>query len=357
MRKKIVWGIIGLLTVVGLIFAGLVYKEYRFWTTPWGEPDERKMINIEEGQSARDIANELKEKGVIDHVSVFLILADLRGIGTKLKAGEYELLGTQTPYGILDILATGYAYRHALVVPEGFTQLDIAKRCEQLGICTEDAFLEECHLKTLFRFVVAQTPDGSNATLEGGLFPDTYNFIKNTPPIKVVDRMVNHFNEKVTEVIEEVNEQTAQSDKTLWWKEEGVPEMEQLHKALVLASIIEKEAKKPADRARMASVFVNRLKKKMPLQSDATVHFAISDWSRAINREDKETDSSYNTYKNPGLPPAPICNPGMASIKAAMMPADTTFLYFITNGDGETIFNSSYNEHVKARQRLRRENR
>lgn len=356
MRKKIIWGIFGLLLVVGTIAALFLYSEYRFWTSPWGKPDEVYLIEIEDGKSARDIANILKEKGVIRNVRMFLILADLRGIGTKLKAGEYELKGSQTPSEILDLLATGYAYRHALVVPEGFTQLDIAKRCEELGICTRDAFLEECGQKILFRSVVAQAPENQNPALEGGLFPDTYYFIKNTPPVKVVDRMVKNFNDKITGMIDDVNKKAEESQRTLWWKEEGLSSIEQFHKALVLASIVEKEAKKPEDFGKIASVFVNRLKKNMPLQSDATIHYSISNWTRAINNEDKEIDSAYNTYKIPGLPPAAICNPGEAAIKAVMLPDETTYLYFITNGDKDTIFSSTYDEHINARKQLRKEN-
>ncbi|MDP8245990.1 MAG: endolytic transglycosylase MltG [Candidatus Hinthialibacter antarcticus] len=343
MKKKVIWGLL-IVVLIAVAAAGImIYQEYSVWNTPWGTASDRHLIDIPEGWSARQIGTLLEEKGIIDNVTVFLVIADLRGIGDSLKAGEYEFTGDQTPYQALDLLATGWNYRRSLVIPEGFTQLQIAQRCEEMEICTAEAFIAESNTSQTFAIVVA-APDGTNAANEGVFFPDTYFLIRNTPPIKVVERMVRKF-EKVFNPLFTA----AQNDqeKSYWWKEASLVANDSSHSVIILASIIEKEAKNDEDRAKIAAVFVNRLRKGMPLQSDSTVHYSIQDWSRALTLTDLEFDSPYNTYQRKGLPPAAICNPGEASLRAAMEPTDIDALYFIAMNSGETKFTADYNEFLK----------
>lgn len=347
------------LAVIGLIviaaMGGFLYSEYSKWTSAWGEsPEDDFIINIEEGKTATEIADMLAERGVLHNTNMFLVMADLRGFAEDLKAGEYMIRGASSPVQLLDMFAIGWNYRHRLVIPEGFTQGDIANRVDEMEICSREDFLAECHLRNnIFPFVIAQAPDGGNAACEGVLFPETYEFIKNTPPERVVNRMFRTFDAVWEEISQEAL--AANPEKTWWWQDETVGQQKRLHNVVVLASIIEKEVKRDEDRAKVASVFVNRLKKNMPLQSDATIHYAIQDWNRPLTKKDLEMDSPYNTYKNPGLPAAAICNPGEASLRAAAMPEDTSYVFFITMPNGETRYSTTHDEHVKLKQEMKRQ--
>ncbi len=342
MKKKMIWGLL-IVVLIAVASAGIIiYQEYQAWNTPWGTPEDRYLIDIPEGWTARQIGELLEEKGIIDSVNVFLIIADLRGIGDSLKAGEYEFTGDQTPYQALDLLAIGWNFRRSLVIPEGFTQLQIAQRTEEMEICTAEEFIAESNTSQTFQVVVT-APDGTNAANEGVFFPDTYFLIRNTPPIKVVERMVRRFEKVFNPLYTAAQDNT---DKSYWWEQAELIENDASHSIVILASIIEKEAKKDEDRAKIAAVFVNRLKKGMPLQSDSTIHYAIQDWSRALTKADLKFDSPYNTYQRKGLPPAAICNPGEASLKAAIEPADIDALYFISMQTGETKFTANYNEFL-----------
>ena len=346
-----------ILSVLVLLILGVggyfSYSEYGKWTHPWGKsPGNDFLIDIEEGKTARDIANMLVEKKVLHRPTMFLIMADLRGFAEKLKAGEYKIYGASSPLELLDMFATGYNYRHRLVVPEGWTQTDIAKRCEELQICTRQAFLDECQQRnSVFSFVIVQAPGGANAACEGILYPDTYEFIKSTPPERIVTRMMKRYEDIWKDLLAEVQKDPS---KKWWWQDDSLALQKKMHNILVLASIVEKEVPRDEDRPLVASVFVNRLKKNMPLQSDSTIHYILQDWSSPLRKSDLEIDSPYNTYKNVGLPAAAICNPSSSAIRAVLMPADTTYLYFLTTNNGEVKFSSTYEEHVKLKQALLR---
>ncbi len=354
MKKKILL-IIGVVFLLVVVVAGwIIYDEYSRWTSPWGTEDDAFFIEIERGMTARDVADILYEKGVIHSKTFFLALADLRGFATKIRAGEYKVQGTQSPYEIVEMLATGYAFRHPLTIPEGFTQIQIAEKCEELEICTKEAFLEECRKQNVFQGIIAQAPGGANPGCEGLLFPETYFFEKNTPAIKVVARMIRTFES----VWQEIREEATQNPDVQWWWQEGEPSPQQeIFRVVVLASIIEKEAKLDEDRPIIASVFINRAEKDMPLQADSTIHYALNDWSRRLTSEDLELDSPYNTYENTGFPPAAICNPGRASLRAAAMPAQTDYFYFVTMPSGEAVFSVTHNEHIINKREMKKERR
>lgn len=353
MKKKLVWLILIVILVVLAAAGGYIYTEYSKWNTPWGKEDETFIINVQEGWSARQIADELRDKGIIDNTEIFLIIADLRGIGDKLKAGEYEFDGTQTPYEVLNLLAIGWNRRRPLVIPEGYTQPQIAKACEDLEICSQEDLFKEFNQVSMFSSVVSP-PDGkTNPGLEGVLFPDTYYYIKNTPPVKIVDRFLKRFNEKFNPITDEA----VKAGKTWWWQQDDTRESESVHRIVIMASIIEREVKHDEDRPLVASVFVNRLKKNMPLQADATVHYAIGDWTRPLTSTDLQINSPYNTYKNAGLPPAAICNPGEEALRAAAMPPETDYLYYVTMADGKARFTADYNEFLQFKREYKQERR
>ncbi|MEW6236385.1 MAG: endolytic transglycosylase MltG [Candidatus Omnitrophota bacterium] len=351
--RKIAIRTIGAIVVAAAVVLGIMaFMEYRSWNKPWGTADQQFNIEISEGMNARQIGNLLVENGVLKNTTLFLILADLRGFGEKLKAGEYLVKGTQSPYEIVEMFAEGKNYLRSLVVPEGFTQIDIAKALEGLQVCKKEDFLKECLSRNIFKFVVVQAPGGANAACEGILFPDTYFFIKNQETERIFDRMSNHFQKEWEKILEDAFKIKANG---WWWQEGGASESQQTHRVVVLASIIEKEAKHDEDRPLIASVFVNRMKKNMPLQADSTIHYALEDWSRSLQLSDLEFDSPYNTYKNVGLPPAAICNPGEASLRAAAMPADSEYLYFLTMKDGSAQFSMTNEDHIKLKIEMKRQ--
>lgn len=355
MRKKTLQIIIALIIVVAALIGWKVYSEYCVWTSPWGTNSDTFTIDITEGKSARQIAEILKEKKVLRDTKMFLIMADLRGLGQKLKAGEYQIKGEQSPYEILDMLALGKQYYRSLIIPEGFTQVDISQRCADTLICSATEFLDQCRQTNLFQFVIAQAPGGGSAAIEGILYPDTYYLFKNTPAVKIIDRMTKRFEDVVKEIHETAVNKSKEKGSPWWWEADGGAFDAQIHKVVVLASIVEKEAKRPEDRPLIASVFANRIKKNMPLQADSTVHYILNDWSRPLTSEDLKIDSVYNTYANPGLPPAAICNPGKECLEAAMMPADSNYLFFIAMNNGETKFTASYDEFLGWKNQLKSE--
>lgn len=351
MNPKVVKIVLGVFAVVFLGTAVWVFFEYRYWNSPWGTEEDRFLYDFPDGASGRYIGEVLKEKGIIDNVTMFLIIADLRGIAHRLQAGEFEFVGTETRYEVLDKIARGRRYWHAVVIPEGWTQEQILQRYDAMGICPAEILKAEFDNTPVFPFVVATAPRGMNAQLEGALFPDTYFLEKRTPSIKIMERHLRRFNEVMDELYEEALEKASNR---WWWQEDDEAE-DDLHKVVVLASIIEREASSDEDRGKIASAFVNRLRRNMPLQSDATIHYALGDWSRSLTLRDLEVDSPYNTYKNTGLPPAAICNPGKASLRAAMMPPETDYIFFIAMPDGATRFTGNYNEFLSWKNTRRNE--
>ncbi|HPO08796.1 MAG TPA: endolytic transglycosylase MltG [bacterium] len=335
---------IGLL-VIGIVGA-VIYSYWSDWSHPWGTADQEFLIDIEKGMTAEQIANLLKDKGVLKDTTFFLIMADLQGFGGSLKAGEYRISGASSPVEIVEMMGRGDIHRRRFVLPEGITINQVAQILEETQICKAADFLQAAGFGQVYQD--AGLKSGGRVTApgaEGFLFPDTYFMEKNCePPSRVRDRLMRRFNEVYNYLLEQVPEAER------WWmlEENGsVPAM------VTLASLVEREAKRDEDRPLVASVFRNRIKQGMPLQSDATIHYIIGDWSRPITPEEKQIDDPYNTFLNKGLPPGPICNPGRASLVAAMAPAKTDYLYFMATGDGKTEFSKTLDEHNAMRQRVR----
>ena len=334
--------------VIGLVVIGIVgaviYSYWSEWNRPWGTAEQEFLIDIEKGMSAEQIADLLKDKGVLKDTTFFLIMADLQGFGGSLKAGEYRISGASSPLEIVEMIGRGDIYLHRFVLPEGITINQVAQILEENQICKAADFLRvagygEVYQDTGLKSGKRATAPGS----EGFLFPDTYFMEKNAEPERVRDRLMRRFNQVYNELLEQVPETER------WWllEEDGsVPAM------VTLASLVEREAKRDEDRPLVASVFRNRLKHGMPLQSDATIHYILGDWTRPLTPEDKLIEDPYNTFLNKGLPPGPICNPGRASLFAAMAPAKTDYLYFMATGDGKTEFSRTLEEHNAMRHRV-----
>jgi UPF0755 protein len=286
-----------------------------------------KVIIIKPGQGFRSFSKSLQQLGIIKDLYKFNLFARIKGYDKKVKAGEYILSPSMTPYKILQILAAGKVCLHKITIPEGYNIHQIASITARAGLCAETEFISSA---TNSSFVHNEGIDAE--TFEGYLFPDTYYFSKNVTPEKIISAMVKKFHSVFTPTFKERAKKLGLS----------------IHQAVTLASIIEKETGDPEERFVISSVFHNRLKKKMRLESDPTVIYGIKDFDGNIKKNHLETSTVYNTYQISGLPPGPIANPGKRAIEAALFPTDTDFLYFVSKKDNTHMFSTNIRDHNNA---------
>lgn len=290
------------------------------------------FVEIAPGTSTQGIARDLKEHGLIRSQYVFEALARLRG--RTLKAGEYRFDHPARMQEVWSRLERGDVYTLAVTIPEGSNIFDIAARVEAAGLGSKEAFLAAARQDT----ELVQDIDPQAPSLEGYLFPDTYHFDPHATPRQIAAAMVGQFRQSTRTIGLTAN----------------------FHRIVTLASLVEKETPISAERPVVASVFVNRMAKNMPLMTDPSVIYAALLQGRyrgTIYESDLQSHSSYNTYQHPGLPPGPICNPGVQSLEAAMHPAQTDYLYFVAAGadpSGQSRFSATLEEHEKDVQAYRR---
>lgn len=295
-------------------------------------PRTAKLVDINPGMSTTQIAEALKEQGIIRSRDVFLGLYLVRG--RTLKAGTYQFDHPARMSEVWDRLRRGDVYKIAVTIPEGSNIFDIATRLQAAGLVSKDAFLQAARQdRTLI-----QDLDKSAPTVEGYLFPDTYHFQPHMTAEEMILAMVRRFRQVAQQL--------------------GMTSDD--HQVVTLASLIEKETPLDSERPLVASVFENRLDKKMPLMTDPSVIYAAELDGRyrgSIYQSDLDANSSYNTYKHAGLPPGPICNPGLHSLMAAMHPAQTNYLYFVAasaDPSGQSRFSSTLQEHARDVEAYRR---
>ncbi|SRR5579871_420372 len=284
-------------------------------------PSGQQFVLLHAGYSTHRIAHELQDAGVIRSARAFLIWRRLHR-GHSLKAGEYLF---EKPANMLDVndrLARGDIYIRTVVVPEGFTMFDVAQAVETAGLGSKDDFLKVCITNT--EMIHDLAPDA--ATLEGFLFPNTYEFTRTQSVQDIAGTMVRQFRQVAKEI---------------GLNDNIVP-------TVTLASIVEKETAVPEERTTVASVYDNRARRNMLLQADPSVIYAEllqGAYTGALHHDDMQFDSPYNTYRHAGLPPGPIANPGKAALEAAMHPAQTDYLYFVADGSGHHKFSRNLEEH------------
>ncbi len=293
------------------------------------------VVNIPDGASAGSIGRILAEKGIIKSPFAFKLLAKLSGKGGRLQPGAYELNGRMTPAAVLKKIADGDVCARWVTVPEGFTVRQIADRLAAKNLADKSRF-EAFAMQGGQSFKAGFPPPGPS--LEGYLFPDTYLVPEGVSEDKIIDNMLQAFYDKVAKPLQGEIAASGMS----------------MHQVITLASLIEREAKVPEDRALISAVLHNRLSKNMRLQVDATVLYSLGAHKSRVLYRDLTVDSPYNTYKNAGLPPGPIANPGLASIKAALHPADADYLYYVARPDGSHIFSRTIEEHADAIKLARR---
>ncbi len=292
---------------------------------------EPKIVEIERGDSILEISRKLKENGIIKSELVFIFEALRTGTYNKIKAGEYAFYPYQSIKEILIYLKEGRVYLRRITIPEGSTLWQIADILEKNKICKKEEFLSLAEDP-----VTAESFGLPGPTLEGYLYPDTYFFHKDTPSEIVIQTMVENF-WRHWEKYKEIAEKQKKS----------------LKEVIILASIVEKEALYFKEKPLIAAVYLNRLRRGMPLQADPTINYALRHFRRLTYKDYYSVKSPYNTYLNIGLPPTPICNPGEGSIKAVLFPAKVSYLYFVAKGDGTHYFSRTYKEHLRAIKRIR----
>ena len=329
MRKHIETLIIVL--VVGLLLAA-THLYITFYTPP---SDERvlKTVSIERGMSFRLIAEDLEKAGVVRDAESFGLAARILGAYKKVKAGEYEFTTNMTPIEVLEQLVKGKIKRYFVTIPEGYSVKEIAAALKSAGLVEPDVFVARALDPDLAASLGVAGP-----TLEGYLFPDTYEFTRGTSADDMIARMAEKFKKVYAEYEDEA-------------KARGMS----MRKVVTLASIIEKETGAPGEREIISSVFHNRLKMGIKLQSDPTVIYGIAGFDGNITKRHLSIKSPYNTYKIYGLPPGPIANPGKESIGAAIRPAKADYIYFVSRNDGTHKFSRTLKEHNEAVQEFQRQ--
>ena len=287
-------------------------------------PDQ--IFIVREGSTFREVIGGLEKKGIISNKTLILLWSRLTGHGSKIKAGEYRLNSGMAPLKILNILSKGVIITHPVTIPEGFTIRQIAEGIEKKGLGNRAEFLALAEDPEVMRGYGISGP-----SLEGYLYPDTYRFGRSQPAVLIIDVMVKRF----FNIISPFRQRIEASGMTL-------------QQVITLASLIEKETGQSRERPLIASVFLNRLKKGMRLESDPTVIYGIKNFGGNLTRKDLSKPTPYNTYVIKGLPLGPIANPGKEAIKAVLYPADTDYLYFVSKNDGSHHFSKTLAEHNRA---------
>lgn len=300
-----------IITVV--LCAALLAGGYFFWVMPVNRSSAR--ISIEQGMTAGEIASALKDKGIIPKKTVFLRLLELTRKDREIKRGMYEFSAGENYAGIIHKLVSGDIIVIKLTVPEGFRAEQIAGLIADFKLGDRDKFMDIVNKNKL----------------EGCLFPDTYFVSMGSSAQDIADMMVNRFEKVFSQELLEEGEKYNFSKNDI----------------VTLGSIIEKEAMKKNERSLISSVFHNRLKKRCYLESCATVQYALGEHKEKLSYKDLQVKSPYNTYRHYGLPPGPICNPGLDSLKAAVFPEKTELMYFVSNGDGTHTFSRDYKTHLE----------
>jgi UPF0755 protein len=290
--------------------------------TPYG-PATETFVDLAPGSSTFRIGQQLQAAGVVRSQYAFDLLRVLKR-GT-LKAGEYRFDHPVPPTEVYERIARGDVYTRALSVPEGENIFDIATRVEQAGFDTRQNFLDAA----VKQVGLIADLDPQAKSLEGYLFPDTYRFARNASATEIIAAMVHRFRAVAAQL--------------------GLKE--NVHQVVTVASLVERETAVDAERPLVASVFENRLKKNMPLMTDPSVIYGLELegwWRGSIYQSDLTRNTAYNTYMHPGLPPGPVANPGLPSLRAAMQPAHTDYLYFVaagSNAQGRSLFAATLDAH------------
>ena len=305
---------------VGLFFYNIYYSLPASGTYP-------TEVRVESGDSFATVTRKLREQRVISNGLFFSLWARFNGSEKKIHQGLYRFENSVAAWEVLERLVAGKGIFHSVTIPEGLTIREIAELLDKMQIANKEKFLAAAADPS----VLTALGLGEKG-LEGYLFPSTYHFTPATPERDIVIAMAEQFR---------------RSSQPLLVKTATTAQFS-MHELLTLASIVEKETGVEAERGLVAAVFHNRLKRQMPLQSDPTVIYGLKDFNGNLTKKDLRDDNPYNTYRIVALPPGPICNPSLSSIKATLNPADVPYVYFVSKNDGTHAFSETIEEHNQA---------
>jgi UPF0755 protein len=297
------------------------------------------LFAINPGETAATIAPRLQREGLITDAQLFLWLVRYRGVDVHLEAGDYELRPNMTMEEIVDTLQHGRLAEVSVTIPEGRRVEEIAALLEEQGSVDAEVFMALVDAGGFAYDFLFDRPEDAPSSLEGFLFPETYRIPVDYDATQLIDLMLSTFGERFSS---QMRQMAADKGMTIY-------------EVVTLASIVEREAVMVEERPIIASVYLNRLEQDMYLQSDPTVQYALGYqeetgqwWKIPMSlEEDTQFDSPYNSYLYPGLPPGPICCPGLGSLQAVLEPAQTTYLFFFSRFDGSHAFAETYEEHLR----------
>ncbi len=327
-KFKIVFMLINVLFIICIACASYFYFEItNFLNHPFNVSSPEKIFTIKPGQSLTSIANNLEKEKLITNQIYFKLFVRYKKSGKNLQAGEYLLSGSKSPVQILDILLKGKVKLYRITIPEGLNIRESALLVEKASFCKKEAFIELCKNRS---FIISL--DIKSTSLEGYLYPDTYFFPKHASCETIISTMISHF------------KAVFHSE----WESRARELNHSTHEIVTLASIIEKETGDASERPLISSVFHNRLKKNMRLESDPTVIYGIKNFDGNIKRKHLKMLTPYNTYQIKGLPIGPIANPGAKAIEAALFPVQSDYLFFVSKKDTTHKFSKTIQEHNRA---------
>ncbi|MCC3867259.1 endolytic transglycosylase MltG [Terrisporobacter mayombei] len=335
--KKIVVFIIAVLILI-IVATFVVIQQIG----PYNKANKEDIvIDIPTGSALSQVTDILKENNLIKNKTLFKLYVRVSNNSSKLKSGKYLFNQTYSNKEIIEDLSEGKVYNEGIkiTVPEGSTSFEIMDILVKNKLGEKSAYEKLINNPTEFKEKFKFLDDEKIKSLEGFLYPSTYYFSEKQSEKEVLEHMLETFDSKYTDKLQKKQKELNKS----------------LYEVVNLASIVEKEAVLDEDRPIIASVFYNRIKIDMPLQSDATIQYIFKERKKSITYNDLKIDSPYNTYKVAGLPPTPIANPGIKSIEAVLYPDNTEYLYFVATIEGGNTYSKTYEEHVKNVEKYRKD--
>ena len=332
MRNKLLLVIV--CAIIVLLIAGIAALIYINGLDKAYDSSKSDTINVtvEMGSTTEDIGTLLQEEGIIESSSDFKFFSKVKGYDGKYQAGTYALAPSMTLSEIAEIIISGKTNNITFTIPEGYTIYQMADKLSEEGIVDREKFVSLLTDGNFSYDFLSDAQSGKNH-LEGYLFPETYTVEFGADEETIINTMLNQFDTVFNEEFKARAEELGYS----------------LNEIMVIASIIERETQVDEERGKVSSVIYNRLKEGMPLQMCSTVQYILGEQKEILSNADTQIESPYNTYINQGLPPGPICCPGLASIEAALYPDETDYLYFVVSDklDGTQKFSSDYNQFLK----------
>lgn len=327
LQKKIIFGIpaLSIALVLIVVFVILPLSENSPDTRTPGTP---VFFTVRPGMSVSEIGRELHAQGIIDGETKFWWTAKLNGFENKVKSGTFALQTGMTSSDVLETLVYGNTATIRFVIPEGFSVRDIAARLEGEHLVDAEVFIERA--KSYRPYPYIEEHEDVRYAAEGFLFPDTYEINGEFDAARIMEMMTQNFDRRLTK---EMRARAEEMDLSIY-------------ELVTLASLVEKEAYHEEDRPIIAQIFLKRLRIGMPLQADPTVQYLLDVPKEDLLYRDTEIASPYNTYQNVGLPPGPIASPGTASLMAVLHPADTDYLYFVADRNGNNYYATNYADHL-----------